>query len=132
MIIAIVVVLPAPLPPSRPVMLPRAIRNDTSSPARGALSGFFRCATSTAAGACGPAAADCAGVASLLTISGTFIGPSDLVAQGFGESIVASSFETARSRLLRMRSQTLMVRSRESGVSNHAGPRAGPNDRANL
>jgi hypothetical protein len=34
MIIAIVVVLPAPLPPSRPVMLPRAIRNDTSSTAR--------------------------------------------------------------------------------------------------
>ena len=34
MIIAIVVVLPAPLPPSRPVMLPRLIRNDTSSTAR--------------------------------------------------------------------------------------------------
>ncbi|MGY4423744.1 hypothetical protein ACVWY2_006193 [Bradyrhizobium sp. JR6.1] len=34
MIIAIVVVLPAPLPPSRPVMLPRAMRKEISSTAR--------------------------------------------------------------------------------------------------
>ena len=34
MIMAIVVVLPAPLPPSSPVMLPRAMRNETSSTAR--------------------------------------------------------------------------------------------------
>jgi len=34
MIMAIVVVLPAPLPPSRPVTLPRAMRNETSSTAR--------------------------------------------------------------------------------------------------
>jgi len=37
MIIAIVVVLPAPLPPSRPVTLPRAMRNEMSSTARVAL-----------------------------------------------------------------------------------------------
>ena len=37
MIIAIVVVLPAPLPPRRPVMLPRSMRNETSSTARVAL-----------------------------------------------------------------------------------------------
>jgi ABC-2 type transport system ATP-binding protein len=34
MIMAMVVVLPAPLPPSSPVMLPRAMRNETSSTAR--------------------------------------------------------------------------------------------------
>jgi len=41
-------------------------------------------------------------------------------------STVASSFETARSRLLGMRSETLMVRSREA-----ASPDDAPHRRAN-
>src|SRR5258708_1229783 len=48
MIMAMVVVLPAPLPPSNPVMLPRAMRNDTPSTARVVLYSFTRCATSIA------------------------------------------------------------------------------------
>src|ERR1700686_3687319 len=57
MIMAIVVVLPAPLPPSSPVMLPRATRNETSSTARVLLYSLTRCATSIAADPCGWAAA---------------------------------------------------------------------------
>src|ERR1043166_3643118 len=56
MIIAIVVVLPAPLPPSSPVMLPRAIANETSSPARAVLYAFTRHATSIAGEPAGPRA----------------------------------------------------------------------------
>src|SRR6185437_6684091 len=53
MIMAMVVVLPAPLPPSNQVILPDAMRNETPSTARVALYTFTRSATSIAAGAAG-------------------------------------------------------------------------------
>src|SRR6516165_2893174 len=67
MIIAIVVVLPAPLPLSSPVILPLAIAKEMSSTARAFLYCFTRRATSIAAAAAGRPAADFAPALSSFT-----------------------------------------------------------------
>src|SRR5262249_32125372 len=69
-IIAIVVVLPAPLPPSSPVMLPRAMRNEMSSTARVFLYCLTRRSTSMAAGPAGSAGDNEARLASFLVMRG--------------------------------------------------------------
>src|SRR6185437_11896531 len=74
MIIAIVVVLPAPLPPNNPVMLPRAMRNEISSTARVRLYCLTRRTTLIAAGPAGSAGESEAKLASFCAIGSVHCG----------------------------------------------------------
>src|ERR671918_2572033 len=97
MIMAIVVVLPAPLAPSSPVMLPVWMRNDRSSTARVVLYTLTRCATSIAADNVGSAVGSPALIAPSLVMR-PFLGPLLRQAQGIGEAGPADEFVIGSSR----------------------------------